>query len=75
MGRTAKTSKSARGKKGSKEPDRVLPTENVPTQVPAAGIVPGPSLTRRERNDDGRSDADDGVGGTKTPEIESGGCN
>ena len=64
MGRTAKTSKSARGKKGSKEPDRVQPTRNVPTQDPAAGVVPGQSLTHSGRDDDGRSDADEGVGGT-----------
>ena len=64
MGRTAKTSKSVKGKKGSKEPDRVQPTTSVPIQDPAAEVVPGPTLTRYERDDDGRSDADDGVGGT-----------
>ena len=64
MGRTAKTSKSMRGKKGSKEPDWVQPTEIVPNKDPAAEVVPGPSLTRRERNDHSRSDASDGVGGT-----------
>ena len=65
MGRTAKTSKSARGKKGSKEPDRVQPTEIVSNKDPAAGVVPGPSLTRRERNDNSRSDADENEGGTR----------
>ena len=64
MGRTAKTSKSVRGKRGSKEPDRVQPAENVPNKDLAAGVVPGPSLTRHERDDDSRSDADDDVGGT-----------